>query len=463
MTEARWWVGATLSTVVVTVLVLRYPAVGLALPVGLLALLGVMLNARIRLVVLIVGAISVFHSVTITPAKLGYLGVCAISAAIALGNLSQARRQPWARPLRQIFRASILLSFVLSITYLTRDSSTGSLDWIRDALPYYLLALAPLIALDIGQHVPAAWIKSFVVVVAVESALASGLSYAQLRNSSALTLSSVLLATSVPASLGFCYALVRLANAERRGPWILAVVAIPIATLVGGSRTTAVLLVFAVVGVCGSVDKRRIPPLRMASIAIPALTVLVIFLPLVAGAITGNSTYFRNRVEAATSVIHGGAANDPSYIVRANSYRAAAAEIVAHPVLGTSPGYRYDYSSITDASDGQEVTTFTLDTPLATVAKLGGLGAVVLVLYLLTIANGIRGITKRKGHSDFRTACRGFAFVFIAEIPFGSFLEDKGMFFTLLLILAVCTAEAREDTSPFDVHPICGSSYLGWV
>jgi hypothetical protein len=48
------------------------------------------------------------------------------------------------------------------------------------------------------------------------------------------------------------------------------------------------------------------------------------------------------------------------------------------------------------------------------------------------------------GHTVVGTALRAFAWVFAFEIPFGGFVEDKGLSIALMLLLGLLAATLRE-------------------
>jgi hypothetical protein len=425
----------------------RYPLVATAAPVAALAALGLVLSSEVRLAVLTLGALTVFQSSSaITPPKIAYILICLIAGLIALTNRKEIAASTWGDCFKPAWVGAAVLAFTLTSTFVTRDSTVHTTSWLRDILPYYLLVLAPLIAIDIGRRTSSVWILRLLISLAILTAAVSGLDYASKRGGT-LPFTSFLLGSGVPAILGFCYALPRAAFAEKRAWWVAAIFFIPVCLLISGSRTNLILLL-GVFGATGGIARRRIPPLRTLVITTSAALGLVILLPIVAGAVYGDRQYFQARVQASMKVLTGDASADPSYQVRAKSYQVAVDEIGRHPVFGTGPGYLYNFSALQaeGASGVTAVSTFSLDTPLATVAKLGIVGSLALVGFLLSLVATVKRVTALTGPTDLATASRAFAFIFIADLPFGSFLEDKGFFIAMLLLLSATAASVREAT-----------------
>ena len=113
--------------------------------------------------------------------------------------------------------------------------------------------------------------------------------------------------------------------------------------------------------------------------------------------------------------------------------------------MGTGPGYLYP--SVVPG----DPPAFTLDTPLVTPAKFGLLGASIVVFLLAQAARAIGASRRLVGATQVGIALSGFGFIFVVDLPFGGFLEDKGFSIALMLFLALLAARGRERLSDADI------------
>jgi O-antigen ligase len=210
-----------------------------------------------------------------------------------------------------------------------------------------------------------------------------------------------------------------------------------VAILVTGTRGAVVLLAgFA--GVAGATRKGRVALPRVPVVLFPILILAAAVTPIIVTYVSSDPTFFSTRLGSAVSFFQG-ANSDPSYVSRAFQYSQAAAVISAHPILGTGPGFLYpDIASSVPAH-------FTLDTPLVSVAKFGYVGSVIIIGYLALLIRAIGNARRITGFTMANTTARAFGFIFLADLPLGGYLEDKGLSIALMLVVGLLIAMARES------------------
>ena len=89
---------------------------------------------------------------------------------------------------------------------------------------------------------------------------------------------------------------------------------------------------------------------------------------------------------------------------------------------------------------------FYLDTPLLTLAKFGLVGAIAIAIYLMAVARVVTRSRRLVGYATVYTTARASGFLFLALLPLGQFLEDKGLAFGLGLRLVLVVTHHGQRT-----------------
>lgn len=405
--------------------------------VGAFALIVSKPVARIAAVTL--GGLFVLQSSAgIGPAKLLYLAVLILCWFLAVVHLQGDARPDWAEPFMPVLTASLVLLGLLAVSLpVALGNGSTPTDWFRDAFPYLLLALFAPIAVDTARDIsPTAAIRLFTACGLI-AAVGFALDWLDRRGVSALPLGKFTLSTFALMAAPFCYGLVRAALGPHRVRWAAFALLILVAVLVTGTRTGLVLLT-AVLGVVGATSKMRVPVPRAAAVVLPLCVAIAVVTPVVALRVSDDPTFFRHRVQAAANILKGGETTDQSLLARKRSYRLATDQIRAHPVLGTGPGHLYETGDARVSRRG-----FGLDTPLVTIAKFGWVGSGIILALLVVLASAYVRAGRLSGPTASLTSARGFAVVFLFELPLGGFLEDKGLALGLLVLTTLVAAETR--------------------
>ena len=420
------------------------PILGVTVALPFTALPFLLARASIRLTAVVVGALVVFQSSQeVGPAKFAYVGVAGLCMVISAARIWKAR-DPSLQILRPLVPATMALAAMIGVSGIVGQAGGVELgDWARDVLPYLLLVILPIVGADAALDTSPRWLEGFIGVLGVMGAVGITLDWLARRDVSSLGVGRVLLSTTVLVALGFSLAITRAGLGPRRIAWLLVALGILAALLLSGSRTHLVLLA-GLAGVVGASRKARIRVASATRIGIAIGIGVTLLLPWAAARVIDNPQFITSRVRSAQLVLTGHADSDQSFDERRLSYGWATSQLKAHPWMGTGPGFRYANARLY-ADEGH----FTLDTPFITPAKFGLVGTAVIVSYLVALVVCVHRSRRLIGYRPTHTVARGWATILIALLPFGSSLEDKGFAISVMLLVALVTAQTRvASTEP---------------
>jgi O-antigen ligase len=420
------------------------PILGVTVALPFMALPLLIARASIRLAAVVLGALAVFQSSQeVGPAKFTYVGVAGLCMAISATRIWKAQH-PSLQILRPLIPATVALAAIIGVSGIVAHAGgVNADDWARDVLPYLLLVILPIVGADAALDTPPGWLEAFIGVLSVMGAVGITLDWLQRRDVSSLGVGRILLSTTVLVALGFSLAITRAGLGPRRIAWLLVALSIMAALLLSGSRANLVLLV-VIAGVVGAGRKARIRVASATRIGIAIGIGVTLLLPWAAARVIDDPQFVTSRVRAAQLVLTGHADSDQSFDERRLSYGWATSQLRAHPWMGTGPGFRY-FRGRLYADEGH----FTLDTPFITPAKFGLVGTAVIVAYLVALVLCVHRSRRLIGYRPTHTVARGWATILIALLPFGSSLEDKGFAISVMLLIALVTAQTRvASTEP---------------
>ena len=403
---------------------------GVAIGVSPLVLWALASHAWVRLAIVVLGGIFVLGSSSeVSALKLVYSGLLVLCSLVSGFRL--LRNSPiWIRPFRALVGPGLLLSGVLIVSFFASPDGADVTTFARQAIFYLMLLAAPIVGLDSGRDLSPANVYKIVWLVGLIAAVGFATDWLARRNVSSLELGKFVLASSILPGFAFGLALILLTTASgflRKLPWLTLVILIPIAMLVTGTRSNLIIFV-AAFAIIGALRNKRVPLKRLAvslsSIAVIGATLF----PIVASAVISQPGFIENRIQALLSVASGDSANDQSLSGRQLQYELALQIIGRQPLFGQGLGYEIP---------------FTLDTPLLTVVRLGIVGSLVLIAYIVVIALAFRKARLLNGPSVTYTAWWGFVAIAVATIPFGTPFEDRGFGFTILLIFVGVGSELQ--------------------
>jgi O-antigen ligase len=397
-----------------------------------------------RLIAVLFGGLLVLQSSSgLSPIKVGYLAVVVLSSGIAMGRLSR-KSDPWLLPFRRLsLTCALTVSAVVISLPVAHGSGITTTAWFRDVVPYLMLALVLPVALDAGCSASTRTLQRVFVASGLLAAIGFSLDWLDRRGVSALSVGKVTLSTLALVAAPFCYGLLQASVTRGRARlyWFGFCTSVFAAILVTGTRTGMILFA-AFVGLGGVASKARIPLPRLGRLLAPLALTVAVAVPLLGSVAIKDPTFLNSRVTAAVNLVSGSDQTaDQSYLSRQYQYREAVAVIRNHPFFGAGPGYVFESGSSVAAS------TTTIDSPLGVVAKFGLTGTALLAGALGVFASAFRRARLDIGPDIALTAARGFFVVFLAELPFGGFMEDKGLALTLMSMTALSVARMRDLTS----------------
>lgn len=411
-----------------------------------------LLNFRTLLVDLVTGAMLRFAFVTFgglvtlqssegfDAPKAVYLVGCAVALGIAGIRTYQFRSLILSSHLlRPLFiMAGAWIALVGFSFFVALQSGTAIMNWIRDAVPYVLIAAVPFMATDVfidsRRRPNSPLLQWMFVVYGIVSTLGFTSEWLGRRGYANLPFDDYMFSTFLFPCAALSYAVAKAIWGERRYGWWAAFAAlIFFLVIITGTRTGLVMLAAPVVIVAshGRDIVRRMPRI-LGLMATGAVIGIVLFT--VAAQLFGLNTNAVVGRLSALNQITGRTGLGDSFTERTLQTNLTLDAFRDSPLLGTGPGHIYQYVN----PYGQEFHVFVLDSPLSLAAKFGILG---MVVFLLTL--GILFLVSRRlnaSGSDLHLAgdaLAGFLAIVVLLSFLGSPFEDKGASFALAFLLAL--------------------------
>jgi hypothetical protein len=404
---------------------------------GLVVALLALSHSTGRLLVITVGGLLVLQdSQGLNAAKVAYFFSILLSWMIAFAGLTR-RDDAWAVPFRRLLLgSSAVLGIVLVSAPIALVNGAQFTDWARDATPYAMLAMLPIVGIDCACKVSSRVLVGLLGAVGVIAALGFAVDWIGRRGVSALAVEKFSLASFALIAAAFSFAIVRAARGPGRGRWFAVAGVAMVAALLSGGRTSLVLLA-GFPGIAGNPKQWRVPIRAVVGVFAALVFCAALLAPFVESQVSSDPAFLTQRVSLAVAFLQGGP-TDASYAARVSEYEEAWSQVIAHPISGTGPGFIYPPSYY------YPLPGFTLDSPLTTPAKFGLLGTGIILFFLSQLASTARATRRLIGATDVGTAIRAFGFMFVLDLPFGGFLEDKGFSIALMLFLGILAAVTRE-------------------
>jgi hypothetical protein len=416
------------------------PAAGL-LPVAMTVGLALLVSGPARIVFVVFGGLLALQSSqSLSAIKVAYLaGVgVALVAALAQRRRADAAAVAQLNPLLRmsgLFFALILVSAVPAFA-----KGTPPTAWLRDVAPYLLFAAVPILALDVGATTSRTLLVRLFAVAGILASISFMVEWLDRRHFANLHVSRIVLPSGALATALFCYAVSRVLHGSRgRIPWFALSVFLVSIELVTGTRSSLVVLASLPVIALGA---RRATPKRLRRL----LAFVVVFAAAVsisaqvvaklAGADTGPA------VQRLESIFQPGATftSDASFRERKIQTHRAWADFRSDPVFGAGPGHTFIWLD----QFGKRHDSFTIDSPLAFLAKFGLLGLAVLLAAAGSVVVFLRRFAMTSPEASvLRAALMGYAAVWLVFLPLGLPFEDKGFGLGLLFLLALAVAVTR--------------------
>jgi O-antigen ligase len=373
--------------------------------------------------------------------KLAYAGVALASAAISLIRLVRISKSAWLAPFRNALLFSLLLAILIAV-YTTGSILSGvePTRVLRDALTYFLIAMAPLVGLDAASsRVSQRSAYTAVVVIVMIGAVAFAVYWLAQRGVSTLGLDRLVLPSMMLVGVGVAVGVVRGLTPQIRPMWLLLAVFALGCILITGTRTGLVFLL-APLAALGALSKLRVSLLRLVGCVAGMALLMLAILPLASGMVA-TDTFFQRRLATLTEVLGNGVSADASGAIRQRAYDYALAIWQQHPWFGVGFGHSFPNPNPFTAD-----ADFQLDTPMLYLAKFGLFGTIGIVAVMVLFAIGSQRVKRTLGFwSQEQTAWRVFIFSWVLILPFGTPTEDKGFALAVALMIFLAARKAKES------------------
>ena len=418
-----------------------------ALVAALLTTAPLLFSARARIVFIVVGGLFVFQSSDqLSPPKLYFLMGAGVCVAGALRRYRRMAHDPARSDIEPLLVASrafgllILVSLFVAMAYGTPQKA-----WLRDAAPYLLFAVAPLIAYDAKT----AWSHRALRRLLVFAGLLGTAAFAAqwLSNRKIVDTSNFALPTFLLGAALFAYAMAIVLEGERqRLRWLVLASGILAGLLATGTRSSLILVAAPIAIIVGARRHFARRSIRFA-IVIPAVALLVILGVQTLISVTGaDRQAFASRIDL---LRHTGTSSDQSYTDRLAQTQAAWDAFEDAPLLGVGPGHLFEW---VDPS-GNELSVTVVDSPVEYLAKFGLLGLWPLLVLAWAVGRTLRLLRVRAGERTVgQLAIVGLAGAFVCWWALGVPFNDKGFASGFVLLLALALSEAsmleRASRSP---------------
>jgi O-antigen ligase len=416
-----------------------------AAAIGVAALPFLLRSALVRAGFLVIGGFVTLQSGVdrITADKVVYASGVTLAAVIAMSLLLRRRGESGFEPLSTLWPLPVgvgticLLSAPVAWTH-----DVAASDWLRDAGTYALLALVPLFVSDLTAEVfDRRMIAALFGPLAAASTLSFTLEWLYRRRILDFDASIGLPSFFFPAAL-FAFAMsAALLGQERQVRLVSLAVAVAVFGLLmsTGTRSTVVLLAAVLPPWIHLITRQGRPSARALLVPVAALAVAV-------GLVTALVTLTDGRVSARLRDIPEtivDPTSDQSYQLRADAWRAAWNEFEDHPVLGVGAGFRFTWSLPRGGTSVRNA--YNVDSPFGFPAKFGVIGLLLLGLSIVALARFMVATRTRAAMLPWY-AVLGFGSIALVSVPFGVPMEDKGLAFGLLGLLAMVAVSVRTTS-----------------
>lgn len=386
-----------------------------------------LVSPQIRVAFVVLGALVAFQSAeSVNTMKLVYLVgllLCVVAAALEL-----RRPPPSALPL---LAASAILGGVVAVSaVVSLQHGTSSLDWFRDAAPYLLFAVCPLLALDAARCS-----RAYRVAVLLLAGIVATLSFTfewMDRHALAGPLPHLGLPTFLLPGALFSFTTAGAMHWSRYRRAALSLSgAVLVLVLIAGSRS-GLLFVTALVAIHATSGRWLLS--RISSpLAILALSASLILVLLSCSRVLGIDAGNLVARMQATVVVINDPTTDPSYRDRGAQTRSALEGFRSSPIVGVGPGFPFEWVDVS----GRARRTSTIDSPMAYAAKFGLLGILAMAAIIAGFVWLLRSSPAAAELRASRSALLGYVTIVVAWMASNSPLEDKGAFLGALLLLAL--------------------------
>jgi len=407
-----------------------------AVPVGGLLAALLLVDGRARILFVVFGGLLVFQQGEggLDAPKMAFLLLFGVAFAGAFLRVRLLRATPAYRLAQPLLLGSIAIAVLALLSFaVAANNIIPQKDWLRDIAPYLLVASAPVFALDAQASLSRRRLVQLLIAAGTFGAIAFAVHWLERRGIAHLFASRLGLASHFPAAALFAFAMSFVLQAGRTR-WLAVAAAVFAAVIVTGNRATLVLLLAPIAIAFGASRHRTARSVRLVVVGPLAIVTTLLVALVVVRATGADAASISERVDVLRSTASG---SDASYSERLVQARVAWSVFTENPVLGHGPGTTFEWQTLS----GRGVSSFVLDTPLTFPAKFGLVGLAVLAFLLTRYWTFVRGLIRATGPTVAHLALLGYLVTALGTAFGVSPLEDKGLSFGLMLMLALALAD----------------------
>ena len=393
-------------------------------------------STRIGLGTLVFGGLFVYGSSTgLSWAKTLYAGSIFVIGSLTIPT--SLRTELLRKDGRGIQLVSILLLSSLSIGTVL-GPIPDAVEALRQGLFYLLVPLAPFIGIGLGARLTNRFVSALVLIAGILSAISFGVDWLMRRQVGSLDFGRIVFGSPVLSALGFALAAVLSVHGRRliRLLATAAVVIIPVSLLVTGTRTNLIIFLvpFALIGARRNLRLSASNTFWVLILCIASIGLLVLVAPL----LLQDPSFLQVRADGLAQVLSGYAQSDQSFVIRSLQYEYAYSNFQRSPLFGMGFGW---------------VPEMSLDTPVAIPARVGIIGTMLLLVFLIQCLALVRRAGARYGPNPFNPAALGLGVFIVALIPFGAPIEDHGFAIALVALFAGIASRIPSE-APYVGQPM---------
>ena len=394
-------------------------------------------SATVRLVVVMLfGLFFLQTSGGVGTLKLIFMGLLIYAWMLSLldsRRADSAVRPDVEEPIDKKLYGFLVVAGFLFLTSVVADSSATT-DWMdvaRGSVPFVMALLLPLVGASAGASLSVLGSLWVAYIVGLGAAIAFFVDWTARRGVSVLAIDRLAASSLLLPGLGLSVSLVFLFHygPRLRAVGIVGAVAIPALMLATGTRTNLLLFVVPVFMLLWD---RSVPVVRRLIFAVMYPLILFLSLLLFSRLLVSDSEFLLARVSMLWSSFGQG---DQSFSERSDATANALAVFKQSPVFGEGVNYA-----------PRDLPAF--DTPLATLARLGIVGFVALIIVFVGL---ILLALRSRSSSSWRSSPLLLAswLLFVACTAFlGSPVDDRGFAFSVAMLVAIAVAEENRELCP---------------
>jgi O-antigen ligase len=405
----------------------------------------------LRLVGITVGGILVLQSTdSVDALKVAYLILAAVAIGIAFSRLPSVRHTRAFAAVRPLLIAMVALLAVIAVSLpIAVSNGVSPMDWLRDAAAYALFALVAVVALDAhrANH------RALLVLTLAIGALSTAsyiVTWLDIRSIADAPLERLVLPSGALASMFFLVTAAYSFRPSRRQILWAAVAGATLGLfLIIGTRGRIPFIALPLV--LAAVSSRGIRGnFRSWAVQYIAAAVIVVSVPVLQELTTPPGTppeqrpteVIGRRVDSIDDLVvnPGG---DASMRERISQTVGAWNVFAANPVVGAGPGLAIEWRDW----EGKPRAGYDLDSPVLLLAKFGLAGALAAAGWLIAFGRVSAAVLPRVREYPEFVLLVGQIVVFLYASIFSPPMQDKGMSFALMLVLALVLNRAFSHST----------------